>query len=320
MNSSYSITIINSVILFFSFQGFCQLVIYFTYVCSFLSVWTVVGFTCERFIVVFMPLHRHRFCTRRRAAIVMGSLIGFAAVAYSFSFWTSGIIYTDDDPTHGVCQPFPQYYHLLHVVTSIDTLLTLILPSLTIIVLNTGIAIKIFSFLHRNSETPEESSLSVETSLYTGPHGVRGCAFHNGAHPTNSARTIKQNSLSQPGSFRNRAMVLRCHSMQACMRRNFQIRTTRALLIVSSVFLVLNFPSHIFRIHAFFVYLQKTRFIYPRTALLWQHLCQFLYYSNFAVNVFLYSSCSRSFRRALRRMCSRFKHMVMEPVYTLPYK
>jgi hypothetical protein len=291
-------------------QGFCQLVIYFTYVCSFLSVWTVVGFTCERFIVVFIPLHRHRFCTRRRAWIVMTCLITFAMLAYSFSFWTSGIIGIDQHSTAGYCQPFPQYYQLLHILTSVDTLFTLILPSLTIIVLNTGIAIKIFSFLHRSTHTQEESSQSAETSLYQGRNIARGCTFH--LQPSNSH--LKQNS------YRNRAMVLRCHSMQACMRRNFQIRTTRALLIVSSVFLVLNLPSHVFRIHAFFVYLHKTRFIYPKTALLWQHLCQFLYYSNFAVNVFLYSSCSRSFRRALRRMFSRFKHIIIEPVYTLPCK
>lgn len=69
-------------------NGWCQTIHYCTYVCSFLSAWTVVSFTCERWIVVFHPLKRHRLCTRRRAIIVMTSLTLTSVVFYSFSLFT----------------------------------------------------------------------------------------------------------------------------------------------------------------------------------------------------------------------------------------
>ncbi|ELU08099.1 hypothetical protein CAPTEDRAFT_37722, partial [Capitella teleta] len=70
-------------------NGWCQTIMYCSDVCSFLSVWTVVSFTCERWIVVFHPLKRHRLCTRKRAVIVMTSLTIAALIFYSFSIFTS---------------------------------------------------------------------------------------------------------------------------------------------------------------------------------------------------------------------------------------
>jgi len=57
-------------------NGWCQTISYCTYVCSFLSAWTVVSFTVERWIVVFHPLKRHRLCTPRRAIVADSSTEG----------------------------------------------------------------------------------------------------------------------------------------------------------------------------------------------------------------------------------------------------
>ena len=40
----------------FHTDGWCQFVTYATYVSAFLSAWIVVGFTVERYIVVYYPL------------------------------------------------------------------------------------------------------------------------------------------------------------------------------------------------------------------------------------------------------------------------
>jgi hypothetical protein len=67
--------------------GWCQAVVYVIHVCSFMSVWTVVAFTCENWIVIYHPLRRHALCTRRRAAVVMGALTATAVTAYSTGVW-----------------------------------------------------------------------------------------------------------------------------------------------------------------------------------------------------------------------------------------
>ena len=46
-------------------------------------------------------------------------------------------------------------------------------------------------------------------------------------------------------------------------------------------------------------------------AILWQQVCQLLYYCNFSINIFLYSLCGKSFRqafwKAFGRVCCRRK-------------
>jgi hypothetical protein len=97
-------------------NGWCQTVMYCTYVCSFLSAWTVVSFTCERWIVVFHPLKRHRLCTRRRAIVVMTSLTVGSMAFYSFSLFSQGVRYASNGISDlPVCVTLPQYNNSLRV-------------------------------------------------------------------------------------------------------------------------------------------------------------------------------------------------------------
>lgn len=86
-----------------------------------------------------------------------------------------------------------------------------------------------------------------------------------------------------------------------------QVRLTVMLIIVSSVFLVLNLPSHGFR---FFILVndilkrRKENF----NLFLIQHCLQIMYYINFAINFLLYCTCSKSFRRCFRESPKCQKH------------
>jgi len=93
-------------------NGWCQTILYCTYVCSFLSAWTVVSFTVERWIVVFHPLRRHQLCTRRRANIAMISLTVISLVFYSFSLFTTSVRYYRGLP---VCVTLDKYNAPLQV-------------------------------------------------------------------------------------------------------------------------------------------------------------------------------------------------------------
>ena len=83
-------------------------------------------------------------------------------------------------------------------------------------------------------------------------------------------------------------------------RTGAQNHTTKLLLLVSTVFIILNLPSHALRINT----LVKSSFMTsnlqadPRASM-WLQLTQYLYYANFSINIFLYSLCGKTFRRAL---------------------
>lgn len=59
---------------------YCQLITYFSGLCSFLSVWFVVAFTVERFIAVLHPLKRQTMCTVKRAKMVLCGLTTLGGV------------------------------------------------------------------------------------------------------------------------------------------------------------------------------------------------------------------------------------------------
>lgn len=120
-------------------QGFCQICIYLTYVFSFLSVWLIVAFTIERFIAVQYPLRRSYICTIKRAKTIVGVLSLLAFIVYVFAFFITDVI--DDE-----CQLKPEYKDLVEVINYVDTVMTLILPVVLIVGMNTMIAISLFKF------------------------------------------------------------------------------------------------------------------------------------------------------------------------------
>lgn len=61
-------------------EVFCQLFTFSSGLSSFLSVWYVVAFTFERFIVVLYPLKRQSWCTVRRAKLVIVALTVLGAL------------------------------------------------------------------------------------------------------------------------------------------------------------------------------------------------------------------------------------------------
>ena len=222
-------------------NGVCQSVVYVTYVCSFLSVWNVVCFTVERYIVVCYPFKKNIVCTAKKAKLVVTVFAVFALIGYSFALWTSGIRTVNGRTS--LCFPMTKYIKLVNLFNSIDTVITLIIPSILILVFNIRIGLQMYrTGSTRRFLTPITSSLPSSPS---------------------------------------------------------QIKITRMLLVVSSVFLLLNLPTHAIRAHDFISgFIQNDRRV-PITKLRWQEILQILYYSNFSINFFLYSFCGRNFRRGI---------------------
>jgi len=74
------------------------------------------------------------------------------------------------------------------------------------------------------------------------------------------------------------------------------------LLLVSTVFLILNIPSHAVRVYVFFKSTVDPSYVPGRLLVLVQKIIQHFFYVNFATNFLLYSVSGKAFRRASYRL------------------
>ena len=231
------------------FPVWCHIMIYVTYVCSFLSVWYVVLIMIDRYIVVCHSLHVPNWCSKRRARISIVAVSAFGALIYAHMFFT-----TDVKGENCTLQPKPFMIELVSVVIYVDTVITFIFPFAVIMVLNIIVVFSIrrFAIQHAGS---------------------------------------KRRSISAPSNILSKA----------------QYRLTRTFILISVMLLVTNVPSHGIRFYIILkglIYQQQPN---PLLALA-QHICQIVYYTNYATNFLLYTASSRMFRKyvSFRHVCDYF--------------
>lgn len=112
-------------------DGVCQIVVYVTYVCSFLTVWFVVCVTFENFLISVNLKYAVLVCTVNKARFIVASLTSFAVGLYSFSLWT-----TQTTSVSGTkhCTQKQKYEFVIHAFTYVDIMVTSVLPLLTMII------------------------------------------------------------------------------------------------------------------------------------------------------------------------------------------
>ena len=253
-------------------NGPCQLFTYVTNVCAFLSVWYVVGFTVERYIAVFYPLKRQTWCTPTRSKVVVASMAAVSILGNNFHLWTSHsqIMYGV-----AVCIPKDQYITLLTRLNNLDTLVTFLVPFVAIFFMNARIMMRITQMYRRRttnkntSSNPQSHCLTAanptdETSMlgtpsvpHRSPQNCVGDDYHSGSpHPTSPRSSSPFTPRSSLSSSRFQS-TLRFSGPDK--RHSHQLKITRLLLVVSTTFLVLNLPSHAFRVYGFVMTLSKVR-------------------------------------------------------------
>ncbi len=252
-------------------NGWCQSLVYLTYITSFLSVWYVVAFTVERFILVCFPGYRPIICKPRTAKNVVISLGIFAIVMYLFSPFMSGVVQL---PGQSFCLPLPGFSAAAWIINNIDTLITLIVPTVVILGCNIRIAHLVCTFYNK-----KDSGMAVHVWKWDFTSDNKG-----GSNVTSSKFVLQQGVPLSKG------------------KPNYQMRATQMLLVVSTVFLICNIPSHVIRAYAFVKTMRENDYVPTKAYFVWQKFFQLIFYMNFSVNVFLYSFSSRSFRLGFRRL------------------
>lgn len=129
----------------------CKIIIFVTYVSGFVSVWSVILVTVENFIRIRLPYDVKRFCTTRNASIAICTVITISLCMYHFSLWI-----TDED-----CRALPQYTEVTKAFVIIDTLLTLILPSILLTTFIIAIISKLLSLHHIRNKDPTGSQAAI---------------------------------------------------------------------------------------------------------------------------------------------------------------
>lgn len=152
----------------FNKNVWCQFLVYISSVCTALSSWLIVAFTVERFIAVQYPLQRPHICTVSRAKMIVTCLILTGLLSQSYVFWTAGIIRTPED--NDMCELKPEYRDVMKIINIFDTFLTLIGPTLLIIVMNIMIARNIYLFKRRikkkvGQRNDEQEGVFLEMSI-----------------------------------------------------------------------------------------------------------------------------------------------------------
>ena len=282
----------------FHTNGWCQLVIYLSYCSSFLSVWFVVSFTVERYIAVCHPLKRPEMCTTERARHVVVWLTVACLVAYSVTLWTSGIveIYGVKGDSYYICTPLSKFMAVHTALTYADTVATLLVPFLTIVVLNIKIAHRIAYFYNRHKQR-----CTVIQSINRESHLTSSTGSSRMPFATNMSSSASQ------GVVHTEARV----SFTLCSKAQLQI--TKMLLIISSLFLLVNLPSYVLRLRLFILsVLQHQLDVKAQNfQILLQQIFQLVYYTNFGMNFVLYSICSSKFRQAFARFWKQMRRRVL---------
>ena len=265
----------------FHMEGLCQTFVYISYVSSFLSVWFVVAFTLERYIVCIYPLRKQLVCRVSRARIIVICLTITALVMYNFGAWTSGTV--EQPSGHLMCIPLVKYRSIISVLNNIDTFITLLVPSVLIIFMNLRIVFNL-------------SQLGSVRVKLLGPQ---------------TTEQVNNKMLSRAPSQLSHNSIANSHLHQRSVIQKSQVKITKMLVSVSSIFIILNLPSHVIRVYITLVDLfSEGTYDPPQNVVQWQQGFYFMYYTNFAVNFFLYSLCGQNFRHAVLSLFLKVKSRV----------
>ncbi len=158
------------------------------------------------------------------------------------------------------CISLPQYTQMLNIIGNIDAIVTMILPFLLILVLNSLILYTVIRYdMQRERLTHQRNDSNSARELV---------GNHDNGHSKYCESTFIKSSSTQENKYYNhseegtrscdgkscdRKKTKSCDQKKMSATSRSVLRMTKMLVIVSSSFLVLNLPSHSIRIYYFIV-------------------------------------------------------------------
>lgn len=133
----------------FKAPGLCQCNVFLSYVCAFLSVWLIVMVTFENYVRICIPFQVNKYCTTRKAKImiILFTLISF--IMYSVTLWTFSTKLSQSGMVE--CEPYREFYVHIQYLYYVDTVVTLVLPTLITILLMMPITFNLLELLRKQA-------------------------------------------------------------------------------------------------------------------------------------------------------------------------
>ncbi|KAH6924681.1 hypothetical protein HPB50_021822 [Hyalomma asiaticum] len=274
-------------------RGVCQGILYLSSAFSFWSVWLTVTFTAERCFAVQCPLWRLQLGTRCRARVTVGATAAASLLLNAYLLLLTDVIVEEDGAS--ACHHRPEFEQILHYTNIMDTVVTLIVPFILIVIMNFMIGRALYLFNARR-RLQRVNSAQMDSADPDNRNTSSGCSptASNKAIPT----TVSANGCTQVHhQYPERLLI-----------SPSQISVSRMLFLVCTVFIILNLPSYVVRIHVFVLSIGNQPV--PDYILLLQRYFMLLYYTNFAVNFILYNLGSRIFRRMMKQyVASKWRNL-----------
>lgn len=146
----------------------CQVITYVSDLCASMTVWLIVVFTGERFMVVKYPLRAKFLCTVRRAQLIIIILFITMLIFYSPLLFIAGLEFSNH-ANRTVCKPKKEWHRVGVIFNSFDFILTCIIPVLIISVLNSIICQKVWKFTNLRRKMTDDFQMN---NLTRGTHVV----------------------------------------------------------------------------------------------------------------------------------------------------
>ncbi|KAM7299620.1 pyrokinin-1 receptor [Ixodes scapularis] len=128
-------------------RGMCQGILYLSSAFSFWSVWLTVTFTAERCFAVQCPLWRLQLGTRGRARVTVGVTVLASLVFNAYLLVLTDVIVEEGGTPE--CEARPEFEQVLYYTNIMDTVVTLIVPFILIVIMNFMIGRALYLFTSR---------------------------------------------------------------------------------------------------------------------------------------------------------------------------
>lgn len=315
----------------------CQISVMLTYICSFLSAAFTTLFTFQRFMAIVNPLRSATSFSLQSTRVIRRVVLGLFVIScllYSFSLFMF-----DSEPKKqhnesvvknrcGVKREF--FIKRLIFDISIDCLLTLIVPSIGILVMNFAICKSLANYrktniftngsayslaktaatiLHTNDEMSEinermrksqsPSSLAESIAVYERTNDGKN------AIKLKSLRSSDKTSMSggENDSLTKRSCSTRTNPSQRDKTNlSNSTRITKTLVIVSFCFILLNSPYRTYQVITAIHSIKNQKHVFTTFDYKMSEVLINLYFASYSVNFFLYSLCGKKFRDSLKSL------------------
>uniref|UniRef100_A0A915J9T9 G-protein coupled receptors family 1 profile domain-containing protein n=1 Tax=Romanomermis culicivorax TaxID=13658 RepID=A0A915J9T9_ROMCU len=257
-------------------------------------------------------------CTNDRSRSAIFTLIAFACCWNLYVIFVTEPVKISKHSNRTLCTTTAKFTRFVSIMNYADFFLTLIVPFFTIIGLNMLISMNLLSNKttnHSNNSTHNNNN-NNDKLVKSNPFPNKKSIMSNDSVRSDFGPSHRKRMSSTAFSITSKRS---CVSVMSNTVNNNSIssssnykdeKITKTLLIVSTIFLIMNFPDHFVRLIASILHdtnLWSKLDLRQKCILSYiQMITNVLFQTNFAVNFFLYSVVGRNFRRQTKIICATF--------------